>query len=206
MSQTPNADQVLAALTAAGLTVTGHQIEADSIDIHLDHTYAGFATDYRAVALGWRPERWAGQVIGGMWYLLPSEPEEEGKPAPHADMLTGDGTDSAEVVREVLEMFAFSDEWIASRRPRGAPVIPEEPAPAEIIRTVLDGPHGERPAEPGEVCTCGRPAIVIFFGGPFGETGYCGRPDGGQRGRCMFCGGQHDGRCPQYKVRPDGAR
>ncbi|MDZ5443780.1 hypothetical protein U2F26_13710 [Micromonospora sp. 4G57] len=62
--------------------------------------------------------------------------------------------------------------------------------------------HGERPAEPGEVCTCGRPA-----GGRFGDTGYCGRPDGGQRGPCPFCGGpRHVGeRCPRYQVRPERA-
>jgi hypothetical protein len=44
----------------------------------------------------------------------------------------------------------------------------------------------QRPAQPGERCTCGR-------------------EDGGeQTGPCPFCGGQrHQGRCPAYRLRPD---
>jgi len=62
----------------------------------------------------------------------------------------------------------------------------------------------ERPAEPGEVCTCGRPAVKVFTGGRFGDTGYCGLPDGGQPGPCPFCGGpRHQGqRCSRYELRP----
>ncbi|MDH6461764.1 hypothetical protein M2302_001939 [Micromonospora sp. A200] len=69
----------------------------------------------------------------------------------------------------------------------------------------LTGPS-ERAAEPGEVCTCGRPAVKVFTGGPFGDTGYCGLPDGGQAGPCPFCGGpRHQSeRCPQYRLRPAG--
>jgi hypothetical protein len=64
----------------------------------------------------------------------------------------------------------------------------------------------ERPAEPGELCTCGRPAIVAYLGGAFGPTGHCGIQDGGDRtGPCPFCGGprhsQLAGRCPQYRLR-----
>jgi hypothetical protein len=64
----------------------------------------------------------------------------------------------------------------------------------------------QRPAEPGEVCTCGRSAVVVFTGGRYGDTGWCGLPDGGNRsGPCPFCGGtRHEGRCPQYKLKPDG--
>jgi hypothetical protein len=60
----------------------------------------------------------------------------------------------------------------------------------------------QRPAAPDEVCTCGRPARVVFLGGKFGDTGYCGRPDGGEReGPCPFCGGaRHEGRCPRYRL------
>ncbi|MDH6460874.1 hypothetical protein M2302_001040 [Micromonospora sp. A200] len=67
--------------------------------------------------------------------------------------------------------------------------------------------HGERPAEPGEVCTCGRPAVKVFTGGPWGDTGYCGLPVGGQSGPCAFCGGpRHESeRCPSYQVRPSAA-
>jgi hypothetical protein len=63
----------------------------------------------------------------------------------------------------------------------------------------------ERRAEPGERCTCGRQAVVVFHTDTFGETGWCGRADGGeQTGPCPFCGGQrHQGRCPAYRLRPD---
>jgi hypothetical protein len=64
----------------------------------------------------------------------------------------------------------------------------------------------ERRAEPGERCTCGRPAIVVYTTDTFGETGYCGIADGGARdGPCPFCGGERHpdgGRCPSYRLRP----
>ena len=86
----------------------------------------------------------------------------------------------------------------------------------------------QRPAQAGELCTCGRLAIAVFEGGRFGDTGYCGRPDGGEHpdGTCVFCGDEvdHDhywaaqaragrdavglgdgqaqsGRCPLYRLR-----
>jgi hypothetical protein len=63
----------------------------------------------------------------------------------------------------------------------------------------------ERPAEPGERCTCGRQAIVVYLAGAFGPTGWCGRSDGGDRaGPCPFCGGpRHPDRCPDYRLRLD---
>jgi hypothetical protein len=66
----------------------------------------------------------------------------------------------------------------------------------------------QRPAEPGERCTCGRQAIVVYLGSVFEPTGYCGIPDGGDiTGPCPFCGGprhtETDGRCPYYRLRPD---
>src|SRR4029450_4474547 len=49
----------------------------------------------------------------------------------------------------------------------------------------LEAPPTERPAAPGERCTCGRRAIVVYLGSTFGSTGYCGIPDGGdQTGPC----------------------
>jgi hypothetical protein len=66
----------------------------------------------------------------------------------------------------------------------------------------------ERPAEPGELCTCGRPAVTVFLTGRFGPVGYCGVSDGGARsGDCPFCGeprSTHDERCPRYVLRPGG--
>jgi len=38
---------------------------------------------------------------------------------------------------------------------------------------------GERPARPGETCTCGRAAALVFLT-PRGEVPYCGRDDGGR--------------------------
>ena len=66
----------------------------------------------------------------------------------------------------------------------------------------------ERPAAPGELCTCGRQAVVVYLGGVLGPTGYCGVPDGGDRhGPCPFCGGprhtEPEGRCPDYRLRLD---
>lgn len=63
----------------------------------------------------------------------------------------------------------------------------------------------ERRAEEGERCTCGRPAVTVFLTERFGEVGWCGVSDGGdQAGPCPFCGGaRHEGRCPQYRLRPD---
>jgi hypothetical protein len=68
--------------------------------------------------------------------------------------------------------------------------------------------RSERLATPGELCTCGRQAIVVYLGSVFGPTGYCGIPDGGDRaGPCPFCGGprhgEPDGRCPDYRLRLD---
>ena len=47
-----------------------------------------------------------------------------------------------------------------------------------------------RPARPGELCTCGRPATTVYDGGRFGPTGHCGLSDGGAPvdGVCTFCG------------------
>jgi hypothetical protein len=67
----------------------------------------------------------------------------------------------------------------------------------------------ERPAEPREVCTCGRPAAVVFISDEWGEVGYCGIADGGRPGPCAFCGApaSHDGqRCGAYTLRPVRAR
>jgi hypothetical protein len=72
---------------------------------------------------------------------------------------------------------------------------------------------GERRAEPGELCTCGRQAIVVYLGSVFGPTGDCSIRDGGdQTGPCPFCGGPRhselEGRCPHYRLRlaPKGDR
>ena len=66
----------------------------------------------------------------------------------------------------------------------------------------------QRAARPGELCTCGRPAVQVFITDHFGEVGYCGLPDGGASfGPCPFCGGdRHEGgRCPEYRLVPGAA-
>ena len=72
----------------------------------------------------------------------------------------------------------------------------------------------QRPAEPGERCTCGRPAVIVYLT-ERRDVGYCGRPDGGARiAPCPFCGEETTHRspwgdvkgdpavCPAYRVRP----
>ena len=65
----------------------------------------------------------------------------------------------------------------------------------------------ERSAEAGELCTCGRPAAVVFVTDRFGEIGACLIEDAG-RGRpwpCIFCDGREHHRrgerCPAYRLR-----
>lgn len=61
---------------------------------------------------------------------------------------------------------------------------------------------GQRPAQPGEVCTCGRRAVVVYTGGRYGPTGYCGSEQ--PPAPCTWCGaGSHTGRCPAYRLRPE---
>jgi hypothetical protein len=72
----------------------------------------------------------------------------------------------------------------------------------------LEAPGSERPAVPGELCTCGRQAIVVYLDIAPGPIGYCGIPDGGdQAGPCPFCRGprhpEWEGRCPAYRLRLD---
>jgi hypothetical protein len=68
---------------------------------------------------------------------------------------------------------------------------------------MTDASMSERPAQNGELCTCGRQAIVVFTSDVFGATGWCGISDGGdQTGPCPFCGGlRHQDRCPDYRLR-----
>jgi hypothetical protein len=67
-------------------------------------------------------------------------------------------------------------------------------------------PETERPAEPGELCSCGRQAVVVILTGRYGPVGWCGISDGGRRdGLCPFCGGPRHGSsqlCPAYTLRP----
>lgn len=76
-----------------------------------------------------------------------------------------------------------------------------------------------RAALPGELCVCGRPAVLVYHDQVHGPTGHCGRDDDLRQVRiCPFCGGQLDhrhysgygdkapgataasGRCPWYRM------
>ena len=80
----------------------------------------------------------------------------------------------------------------------------------------------ERAALAGELCTCGRQAVVIYTSRPNDPVGHCGLDNGGapDNGWCPFCENElrHDGdgwneatqtwfaiaqgeRCPRYRLR-----
>lgn len=71
---------------------------------------------------------------------------------------------------------------------------------------------GQRPAVPGELCTCGRNAIVVYTTGQFGDVGYCGIEGAAFHPvlPCPWCGARvpHEkpyggpDRCPDYQLRP----
>ena len=93
-------------------------------------------------------------------------------------------------------------------RPREehGPFTSEQPMLAAKVARMrqLEAPATERPAEPGERCTCGRQAVVVYLEIAPGPIGYCGIADGGdQAGPCPFCGGprHQSGRCPAYRLR-----
>jgi hypothetical protein len=66
----------------------------------------------------------------------------------------------------------------------------------------------ERRAELGELCTCGRQALIVYLTEAHGAVGYCGLADGGGTPivPCPWCGaGPHlaeSAKCPAYQVRP----
>lgn len=69
-----------------------------------------------------------------------------------------------------------------------------------------------RRAEPGELCTCGRPAVDVFITEDLDEVGYCGQEGSRQFPvlPCPWCGATEPhreplgdrGKCPDYQVRP----
>lgn len=71
----------------------------------------------------------------------------------------------------------------------------------------------ERPAESGELCTCGRQAAVVYPTEEYGEVGYCGIEGASFRPvlPCPWCSSTElhtqswgdPTRCPQYTLRVD---
>lgn len=70
----------------------------------------------------------------------------------------------------------------------------------------------DRPAVPGEYCTCGRPAVMVYATDRFGEVGACLINDAGRGAPwpCLFCGGseahERGERCPAYRLWLGGDR
>ncbi|MFC9891537.1 hypothetical protein [Streptomyces pilosus] len=70
----------------------------------------------------------------------------------------------------------------------------------------------ERPAQPGELCTCGRQAVTVFWNEKFGDAGWCGIDGAAFRPilPCPWCGADKPhreswgdpARCPDYTLRP----
>ncbi|GLY21658.1 hypothetical protein [Micromonospora sp. NBRC 101691] len=115
----PDTVAILAALDAAGLTVTGQQIEADSIDIHLAHRYN---PDYAATSLSWRPD-------GQGWYLLSVEPDDgiEGDAWPHYLGVE----DPAQLIEAVAELLDHTT----------APAVPDTTPDLTVRQRLADGLH-----------------------------------------------------------------
>ena len=174
--------------------------------------------------IDWQPG-WYASCDDCGWLAGPYRTEADAHAAADAHDLAMGETTRQELERQRGERLSVA--WQAShgRRPDGwwfAVEVPghprEEHGPftseqamvaAKVARLQqLEGFPTERPAEPGERCTCGRQAIVVYLGSRFGPTGYCGIPDGGDRtGPCPFCGGprhaEPSGRCPAYRLRLD---
>ena len=65
---------------------------------------------------------------------------------------------------------------------------------------------GGRPAEPGELCTCGRQAVMVYDTAVWGEIGFCGTYNvDPPPSPCVFCGGVHRGRCSSCRLRLEPA-
>jgi prepilin-type N-terminal cleavage/methylation domain-containing protein len=48
------------------------------------------------------------------------------------------------------------------------------------MNNATDQPRTREP-RPGELCSCGRPAVLVYLTDNFGDVGWCGRSDGGDR-------------------------
>lgn len=70
----------------------------------------------------------------------------------------------------------------------------------------------QRTAEAGELCTCGRQAVVVYHTHDYGDVGHCGIDGAGQNPvlPCPWCGKAEAHttawgdpvRCPAYTLRP----
>jgi hypothetical protein len=191
--------------------------------IYVEHHDGPEQTD--AGRIEWRPG-WYAICDDCGWSAGPCPTEADANQAADAHELAMGEATREELERQQQPGERLSVAWQVShgRRPDGwwfAVEVPgrprEEHGPysseqamlaAKVARMrQLEAPPTERPAELGELCTCGRQAIVVYLGSVFGPTGYCGIPDGDTTGPCPFCGGprhsEPDGRCPNYRLRLD---
>lgn len=73
----------------------------------------------------------------------------------------------------------------------------------------------QRPAQPGDLCTCGRQAVVVYTSPEYGDVGHCGVEGAAFRPvlPCPWCGSGEahkeswgdPARCPDYTLRPSGS-
>jgi hypothetical protein len=57
-----------------------------------------------------------------------------------------------------------------------------------------------------ERCTCDRLVLIVLPRDGWAVVGWCGRPERGRGGPCLFCGAaaaHQEGCCPNYHARPD---
>jgi hypothetical protein len=190
------------------------------IVIHVEHHDGPEQTD--AGRIDWR-RGWYAVCDDCGWMAGPCLTEADAHAAADAHDLAMGETTPQELSRVAGERLAVawqvrhgqrSDGWWFTVEVPGRPreehgPFTSEPAmlAAKLVRMrELEAAPSERPAQPGERCTCGRQAVVVYLGSVFGPTGYCGMADGGdRRGPCPFCGGprHREGRCPDYRLRLD---
>lgn len=110
-------------------------------------------------------------------------------------------------------------EWEGNLPDRVVPAVNR--AVAELTKRLAPESGGdrstERPALPGELCTCGRQARTVFHTSRWGDVGSCDIEGSGQRPilPCPFCGateahttesGSEVVECPQYQLQPAGEK
>lgn len=77
---------------------------------------------------------------------------------------------------------------------------------------MTDHQSTQRPAAGGELCTCGRQAVIVYQTEEYGDVGHCGIEGAATDPvlPCPWCGATEahtaswgdPQRCPQYRLRP----
>lgn len=93
---------------------------------------------------------------------------------------------------------------------RVTPILTNHPTSTPVTGRLAAMTNGERRAETGELCTCGRQAILIYSNTRFGDVGWCGINGAATRPvlPCPWCGTTEPhlepygdpARCPEYAL------